>query len=235
FAGMQPFSFRRPQDFLLLLLVMAAFFVLGRQRSRDLFKLGMLGTFIMLAFRIQRDAWCVVLPAIAVIADGIADWKSDTEPQETTQEWKWEKQLVSVLVLLVFLAGIVRLPDDAALMNRAGRLFPVNACDFIRTNHLPEPLFNTYGWGGFLIWYLPEYPVAIDARLNLYGDETNRRYFDVTSGKERIETDPDFTRARTLLLERNAPITKALTTLPVFQAQFRVAYQDDLATVLVRQ
>jgi len=57
----------------------------------------------------------------------------------------------------------------------------------------------------------------------------------VTGGTDRLETDPDFARARTILLERNAGMTRALTALPVLREQFRVVYEDDLATVLVRQ
>ena len=235
FQEMQSLAFRRPQHFVLLLLVMAAFVALGRQRSRDLFKLGMLGVFVMLAFRVQRDVWCVIFPAIAVIADALADPQHEPEAQKSITAWKWEKPLLAMLVLAVFLAAIARIPGSDTLLNQASRAIPLKACDFIRANRLPSPLFNSYPWGGFLTWYLPEYPVSIDGRLNLYGDEINERYFKVTGGTARFETDPDFTRARTILLERNAGMTKALTTLPVLSAQFRVAYQDDLATVLVRQ
>ncbi len=235
FPEMQALAFRRPQHFVLMLLVMAAFLTLGRQRSRDLFKLGVMGVFVMLAFRVQRDVWCVVLPAIAIIADALADCRQEPEARKESPGWKWEKPLVAVLVLAVFLAAIIRIPGSSALLDQASRAFPVKACDFIRANQLPGPLFNTYSWGGFLIWHLPEYPVAIDGRLNLYGDEINERYFKVTSGSERFETDPDFTRAQTILLERKVPMTKALTALPALRAQFRVAYEDDVATVLVRQ
>lgn len=235
FQEMESLAFRQPQHFVLLLLVMASFLALGRQRSRDLFKLGMAGIFVMLAFRVQRDVWCVVFPAIAIIAAALADNQQELEPRQNSPAWKWEKALVLVLVLAVFLAAIIRIPSSPALMSRASRVFPVQACDFIRTNRLPGPLFNTYSWGGFLIWYLPEYPVAIDGRLNLYGDEINERYFKVIDGTRRLETDPSFVRARTILLERNSAMLKALTTLPVLREQFRVAYQDDVATVLVRQ
>ena len=235
FQEMQAMDFRRPQQFVLMLLVMAAFFALGRQRSRDLFKLGAMGIFLVLAFRVQRDVWCVVLPAIAIIADAVADWRREPEPHNGSQPWKWEKPLLAVLVLVLSLAAIVRLPGSTALMNQASRAYPVKACNFIRTNQLPGPLFNTYYWGGFLIWYLPEYPVSIDSRLSLYGEEINERYFKVTGGTQRLETDPSFTHARTILLERNSGMLKALTTLPALRDQFRVAYQDDVATILVRE
>ncbi len=239
FQEMQASAFRQPQHFVFLLLVMAAFLALGRQRSRDLFKLGVMGIFVMLAFRVQRDVWCVVLPAIAVIADALADCQHEAEPRKSShiwkQGWKWERSLVAVFVAAVFLAAVARIPSNTALMNQASRVFPVKACDFIRANQLPGPLFNAYSWGGFLIWYLPEYPVSIDGRLSLYGDEINERYFKVTNGTQRLETDPSFTGARTILLERDSGMLKALTTLPALREQFRTAYQDEVATVLVRQ
>ncbi len=43
------------------------------------------------------------------------------------------------------------------------------------------------------------------------------------------------TGARIILLEHKSGMLKALTTLPVLRAQFRVAYQDNVAAVLVRQ
>jgi hypothetical protein len=235
FQEIHAMAFRQPQHFVLMLLVMGAFLALGRQRTRDLFKLGVMGIFVMLAFRVQRDAWCVALPAIAVIADTLADSQHRPEPLERSAGWKWENPLVAVLVLGVFLVTIIRMPTSQALMDTASRVLPVKACDFIRANRLPGPLFNTYPWGGFVIWYLPEYPVSIDGRLNLYGDEINERYFKVVGGTQRLETDPSFTSAHTILLEQNSAMLKALTTLPALREQFRVAFQDEVAAVLVKQ
>lgn len=234
FQEMSAFAFRRPEQFVLLLLVMAAFLVLGRQRSRDLFKLGVMAAGAMLAFRVQRDAWCVALPAIAVIGDALADYVPEATPPRGSHR-KWEKPLVAMLTLVVFLAASLRVPNNESLMRRDSRVLPVKACDYIRANHLPPPLYNAYAWGGFLTWYLPEYPVAIDGRVNLYGNEINQRYLHAAEGKQRLETDPSFMSARTILLERGSGMTEALTTLPALRAQFRVVYQDDIATILVRQ
>lgn len=231
FPGMQALGFRRPQHFVLLLVAMGAFLALGRQHTRDIFKLSVVVAFLMLAFPIQRDVWCLVLPAIAIIGDAMADLSCEAE----SGSWKRQKPLLAGLVALVFLATIIRLPGTAAMMKRASRTFPVNACDFMRANQLPGPLFNAYPWGGFLTWYLPEYPVAIDGRLNLYGEELNQQYFKVTRGTERLETDASFAGARTILFEEDSVFIKALTTIPALREQFRVAYRDDVAVVLVKQ
>jgi hypothetical protein len=133
--------------------------------------------------------------------------------------------------------GLLLLRRRTPLTRRPVAYFHSGAhtCNFIRDNQLPGPLFNTYAWGGFLIWYLPEYPVSIDGRLSLYGNEANEGYFNLVAGTERFEKTPSFVRARTLLLEQNSGVAKALTTLPALRQQFQVAYQDDLAVVLVRQ
>jgi hypothetical protein len=235
FAEMTPMAFRRPQNFVLLFLAMAAFFVLGRQRSRDFFKLGLVCLSLVLSFRLQRDAWCVVLVAIAVLADFLCSQPSESEAGSKSQLHGWHKVVVSALALTVFAASVARLPGEQALMAKAARVFPVKASDFVRVNQLPAPLFNHYDWGGFLIWYLPNYPVAIDRRVNLYGDEINDRYFRITTGAQRFQSDPNFAAARTILLERKSDMAMALTTLPVLRGKFRVAYQDDIAVILLPQ
>jgi hypothetical protein len=43
--------------------------------------------------------------------------------------------------------------------------FPVGAADYLLANHVPGPIFNTYEYGGYLIWRLwPQYRVFVDGR-----------------------------------------------------------------------
>jgi hypothetical protein len=116
-------------------------------------------------------------------------------------------------------------------LNTVAKSFPVQASDYIRETHLPNPLFNEYKWGGFLTWYLPDYPVAIDGRRDLYGDKINDRYFALINAEIPLNTDPVFLSAQTILLPASSPMAEALATIP----DFKVAYRDDLAIVLVRQ
>ncbi|MGA9130897.1 MAG: hypothetical protein WB384_02740 [Candidatus Sulfotelmatobacter sp.] len=235
FSDMAALAFRQSQDFVLLLLVMAAFLALGRQRSRDLFKCAVMIFSVMLAFRVARDVWCAALPAIAIIAGALPKGPREGEALNSGEARKFDKPLVLALCLTLVLLAFARIPSDEILLKRASRTLPIKACDFIRANQLPAPVFNSYAWGGFLIWYLPEYPVAMDGRLSLYGRQASEQYFDMMSGTVRLENNPVFVRARTLLLEQNSGLAKALTTLPVLRSQFSVVYQDHLAVVLVRK
>jgi hypothetical protein len=234
FAEMNAMAFRRPQNFVLMLLVMAAFLALGRQRSRDLFKISAMVIFVMLGFRFQRDAWCIVFLAIAVLAAAIPALQLEPDPDGEARAWRWRAPLAAAVMISLLSAAAVRLPNDEGMLRTVSRVFPVKAADYIRANRLAGPIFNSYSWGGFLSWYLPEYPVAIDGRLNLYGEELTERYFKVTAGETRLEDDPSFVRARIILLERTSGMTMALTKLPALKQQFRVAYEDASAVVLVR-
>ncbi|MGB9071273.1 MAG: hypothetical protein WCC22_01260 [Terriglobales bacterium] len=224
--------FRQPQDYLLMLLVMAAFLTLGWRRSRDLFHISLLAVCSAVSFRLQRDSWLVALVAIGIIANAIFVDERD-EPQEPVRPaWRREKLLTAALILVALAVSALQLPAQyEVLMTRVGQTFPVRASDYIRQNRLPQPLFNTYAWGGFLTWYLPEYPVVIDGRVDLYRDANNLPYFKLTQAEIPLESHPGFAQAQTFLLEAKSPIAEALATLP----GFRVAYRDDLACVLVRR
>jgi hypothetical protein len=49
-------------------------------------------------------------------------------------------------------------------------IYPEKACAFIKREQMPSTmhLFNIYDQGGFLIWRMPERPVFIDSRADVY-------------------------------------------------------------------
>jgi hypothetical protein len=225
-------SFRQPQHYILLLLAMAAFFALGRGRSKDLFKLSLMCCASILAFRIQGDAGFLALASVAVIADAsqVRTWGNKIDLREHFT--KWALPITAVLGLAfggAILQGVA--PNPQVLLNRISESFPVRAANYIRENQLSNPLFNEYRWGGFLGFYLPGYPVVIDGRTDLYGDEINRRYFSLTNAEVSLNSDPTFTGARTILLPADSSMGQALAEIPDFQ----VMYRDNVAIVLVRR
>ena len=117
------------------------------------------------------------------------------------------------------------------MLAKIGEAYPVAAADYIRQHQLPQPLFNSFPWGGFLTWYLPEYPVAIDGRTDLYGDDYNIQYAKVMNAEAHYSTFPPLNEARTILLEKKSLMG---TALPSVQG-FKQVYSDDVAVVLVRE
>jgi hypothetical protein len=85
--------------------------------------------------------------------------------------------LFNVLLLLLVTAGagakvgteFERLQDPEIW----GRGLPLETVEYLRDHRLPGYMFNTYNWGGYLIWSLyPEKPVFVDGRTDLYAFES---------------------------------------------------------------
>jgi hypothetical protein len=223
-------NFRQSQHYLLLLLAMAAYFALGRRRSIDLFQLSLMAAASMLAFRIQGDAAFLAMASIAVIADASCP-TGNIEALPKLNLGDRETLATAVLLVVVTAVAASHIPSSQEmLLNRMGESLPVRACDYIRQNRLPNPVFNEYRWGDFLTFYLPDYPVAIDDRTDLYEEETINRYFAETNGKSPLDSDPSFVNAQTILLSTDSAMAQALPTMPGFTA----VYRDSVATVLVR-
>ena len=229
-AARQTMNFHQPQDYALLLLIMAAFLTLGIRRSRDAFLIAMLAGCTAFSFYAQGENWLATLASLAVI--GAARPTSDLVAAQAERAG-WHELLPAAatsaaLLLLVFVLWVPHRGD--VVLNSVTTQLPVRACDYIRGHQLPAPLFNEYLWGSFLVWYLPEYPVAIDARSSLYSEESESGYFRVMKVDMPFQAFAPMNDARTLLLAKPNVLGDALRTLP----QFQVVYEDDISMVLLR-
>ena len=140
---------------------------------------------------------------------------------------------VLLLVLVVFgcaVAAYRSLASVAAGEVVGGRL-PVQAVSFIARNELPGELFNSYNWGGYLIWRLyPGYRVFIDGRTDLYDDAFIQRYLQVIwvrKGWREVLADYG---VNTVLVERDGILASFLGNT----SGWVPVYIDDVAAVFVR-
>jgi hypothetical protein len=95
---------------------------------------------------------------------------------------------------------------------------------------LPGPIYNNLDWGGFLIWYMPQYPVAIDGRNDLYGDGLDR-IFHRAQDAVQYKDDPYLNEAGCVLLEKKY----ALSSVLKLDSRFEVVYEDPIAIIFARR
>jgi hypothetical protein len=223
-------GFRQPQDYVVLLLAMTAFLVLGLRRSRDLFAIALLAGCIAASFYSQRNIWLVTIAAVAVIGQA----RDRPTESETANRLQWKNQVAiagAFCFAVLAMAAATLIPrSHSALMARISQSYPVSACDAIREQHLARPLFNAYEWGGFVTWYLPQYPVAIDGRSDLYGADVIAEYSKMMNADIPYTEYAAVSGAQTILLPKRAIMAGALSSLPIF----KVVYSDGLAVVLKR-
>jgi len=115
------------------------------------------------------------------------------------------------------------------------RFLPVGAVDFIEEHQgsLPGEMFNSYNWGGYLIWRLyPRYRVFIDGRTDIYDDAFVGEYLKVVWLSEGWEEVLERYKVNFILIERASVLAKFLNS--GLARDWRLAYEDEMASIFVR-
>jgi len=224
---LQPLDFRSLRHFVQLFLTAAAFYTLGSSKKMDLFRPLLLTAAGLVAFRTMRDSWFIVIPAVLCIAESLRCESADVEGRSFLRTAGLAVASGFVVLLLA-----LNLDFNARGLTRTiSGQYPVRAVEFIRSARLDGPLYNTLDWGGFLIWYLPEHPVAIDGRNDLYGDRLDFQFYQIQMGVSPHEADDILRGSRLVLLQREAPLASELNADPHFQ----LVYRDEIAVVFARR
>ena len=218
--------FRGITDFLILLLTMGSAAALARSRRYVSFEAGLLVFASILSFRSQRDIWLIAIVSAAILASSITrDKPAERAPRGT------DIGLAACLgaMLLVPCFHLMHLSNDK-LEDQLAQSLPIRAVEVVQQSGYQGPLFNTFDWGGYLIWKL-RMPVSLDGRQNLYGDPRMDRSVATWSGTPDWASDPELKAAHLVIGPTSAPLTQLLKT----DSHFQLAYEDKLATVFVAQ
>jgi hypothetical protein len=109
--------------------------------------------------------------------------------------------------------------------------FPKAAVDWLLENKSQGNLFNSYGWGGYLIWKTyPEYRVYIDGRADVYGDKFIFDYMTIYHAEPGWEGKLNSQGVKTILIESNAPLAYVLSQ----STTWRIGFQDKTSTIFTR-
>ena len=137
------------------------------------------------------------------------------------------------LIALVALGTLAQLRyvTSANTVERALTLnYPLGALEFLKTESTEGRLFNSYNWGGYLMFHAPEFPVFIDGRTDLYRDflaEYTSAAFG-GPGWRSVLARHDIGIA---LIESDSPLAVRLAAAE----DWNLAYQDVVASVYLRQ
>jgi hypothetical protein len=137
-------------------------------------------------------------------------------------------------ILLLFLTLVIGLRFVQVIREQStteSENFPKAAVDWLLENKPQGNLFNSYGWGGYLIWKMfPEYRVYIDGRADVYGDKFIFDYMTVYRAEPGWEGKLNAQDVHTVLIESDAPLAYTLSQSTTWQ----IAYHDKTSTVFTR-
>jgi hypothetical protein len=87
-------------------------------------------------------------------------------------------------------------------------------------------IFNTYNWGGYLIWKYPEQKVFIDGRTDLFGDEILGEWLSIIQAGKDWEKSLYKWGVTRVIIEPDRPLAKVLP-----YAGWTAVYQDQVAVI----
>jgi hypothetical protein len=149
-------------------------------------------------------------------------------------ERKKDLHLVNAIFMLAMVAIIARdFPSQSKIEQSIASHYPVEAVEYLNLHSIPEPIFNSYGFGGYLIWARgPEHKVFIDGRTEPY--EERGVYSDYLQATLLEPGALDVLHKygiRACLLEHDEPLANVLVALPEWQR----VYVDQNAAIFVRR
>lgn len=141
--------------------------------------------------------------------------------------------VINWLLLGILVASVIAFHPVIKNLNEAKqrKLVPVAAVDFILEQEINGRMFNTYHYGGYLIYRLfPAQKVFIDGRADMYGDDFVKEYIEISTGTPGWKTLFERHSIDYLLVQRS----QAIRQLLLEGGDFRLVFDDGTDSVLVR-
>jgi hypothetical protein len=224
----QPMKFSLPGDKLFLGLVLG--FLLVQLIWRRKWRLEEVGLFLfatLMACLHIRFLSLFALFFAPLLVEILARWLPRYERAK-------EIYVLNAVIIFGITAGILWYFPSTAEYNRIVREnFPVEAVEYLNTHRVPEPMYNTYAFGGYLIFTrAPEHKVFIDGRGDFYEDagvfSDDAKLMDLKPGSLSVL---DKYGIQSCLLVPDEPLATILAALPEWQQ----VYGDGTSAIFIRR
>jgi len=142
-----------------------------------------------------------------------------------------DPRLTSILNVTLIVVLSLAVLGNLFLISQPERVdenYPVAAVQWMQVHHPEGRLFNSYNWGGYLLWTLPETPVFIDGRADLYGDDLLDQWHAVVNADKKALSLLDQWDVKVVLLEPDWPIVEVLKS-----NGWKVEFEDEQAVILI--
>jgi len=212
-----------------LFLALLLLFLVAQVTFRPSYRLGEIALLLLGAVMACLHARFVLVfvpffaPLVAVL---LARWVPEYAPAK-------DRYALNAILVAVMVVGMIRFfPSRRALERTVAAAFPQQAVDYLRQHPVPLPMFNSYGFGGFLIWSLgPSQHVFIDGRADIYEREgVLSDYLNIERLAPHALATLRAYGVESCLVDRDEPLATLLAASP----EWRQVYVDKVAALFVR-
>lgn len=241
---------QQPMIWLLLATLGAIGLSNRRVDGSDLVSLGLFTYLALLARRNFGPFAVITLPILSRhLVSLIEDWRVyNIDRLNKWRMWTWFQHisqppkeqtplqlginiLICAVLLVIALSKLVLVSQPAFVQQHLQAMFPDRAAAWVDSQPSKGKMFNDYNWGGFLIWRLPEYPVFIDGRTDLYTDQQLADYVSTINGKPGWEQILSDNQISLVMIPPESVLAEQLNQNP----DWRIGYGDETAVVYLRQ
>ncbi len=217
--------------FLIISLTIIGLIIIIKKKPINLFYLLILIFFSLLSLNARRNLPFFYPVFFYVIQDSFKDLKN--------LEWVHYEILIPVLFSMIIFVLIIYIPKtikfDTSWIEycQKGQIaYPCQAIE--KFPQLIGNVFNTYEWGGFLIWQKPSIRVFVDGRMPAWKDENGKSPYQVFL--DIIQTRPGWNeklnRWKTnYLLITNGTFLDLLLQKESIKYNWHEVYRDDIAVI----
>jgi len=142
-----------------------------------------------------------------------------------------DRYLLNAILMTGVIVAMVRyFPTRPQMEAIVARGFPVNAVAYMHEHSVPGPLFNSYNFGGYLVWMNKK--VFVDGRADPYErGGALADYFHITKLQPGALAVLRNYGVQACLLGRDEPLVTILAAVPEWQR----VYADNLSVLFVRR
>lgn len=142
-----------------------------------------------------------------------------------------DKPWLNGLIIAGVIGGMVYFfPSNTQLEAKVVEVYPRAALDFMQRQHINGRIFNSYGWGGYMEWYTPEFKPVIDGRADIFVyNGVFNDFLNAMALNHPFETLDKY-RIDYVLIQPQQPISYLLENSPQWQS----IYADRVAVLFTR-
>jgi hypothetical protein len=135
-----------------------------------------------------------------------------------------------VLMLGIAIAIVHYFPSKSEMAKNVAEKFPVQALAYMREHPVPGPIFNAYGFGGYMIF--SGYKTFIDGRGEMFEEVgVFQDYMHITLLKPGAIKILGNYGIQAVIMEREEPLSTALAAMPDWQT----VYSDPVSVIFVKR